>query len=91
MDTRPYLPTYKYIYRSPLGRFSTSIGCKCLCDSKNIKNIFLGSHKNAFVLLSGWSYAPRYSCRSKAKVNCFLHTKKRYASKTAMLLLVIDF
>ena len=44
------------------------------------------SHKNSFTLLSGWSYAPRYSCRSKAKVNCFLHTKKRYASKTARLI-----
>ena len=35
---------------SPLGRFSTSIGCKCLCDSKNIKNILLAAHKNSFTL-----------------------------------------
>ena len=40
--------------------------------------------------LSGWSYAPRYSCRSKAKVNCFLHTKKRYASKTIRPLKLLE-
>ena len=51
------------------------------------KKHILGSYKNTFTLLSGWSYAPRYSCRSKAKVNCFLHTKK---PKTATLLLGID-
>ena len=51
-----------------------------LRQQKYKKHIPGVSQKHAY--LSGWSYAPRYSCRSKAKVNCFLHTKKRYATKT---------
>ena len=54
------------------------------------KKHILGFSQKRVRFLSGWSYAPRYSCRSKAKVNCFLHTYKKtftlFTSKTAMLL-----
>ena len=49
------------------------------------KKLILGYSQKRVRYLSGWSYAPRYSCRSKAKVNCFLHTYKKalitFASK----------
>ena len=47
-----------------------------LRQQKYKKNI-LGCSQKRVRSLSGWSYAPRYSCRSKAKVNCFLHTNKK--------------
>ena len=46
MDTLPTCLPINIFIVSPLGRFSTSAGCKCLCVSKNIKNIFWVSHKN---------------------------------------------
>ena len=50
MDTRPTCLPINIFIVSPSGRFSTSAGCKCLCDSENIKNIFTGSHKNSLTL-----------------------------------------
>ena len=53
MDTLPTCLPINIFIVSPLGRFSTSAGCKCLCASKNIKNIFWVSHKNTLICLVG--------------------------------------
>ena len=53
---------------SPLGRFSTSIGCKCLCDSKNIKNIFWVLTKTR----SFYSLTKKRSLHSLQKRQCCL-------------------